>query len=448
VAARETDTAVRCWVTACSSGEEAYTLAILLVEECERVGKRLDIKVFATDMAERTLKNARLGVFPGGIEAEITPDRLEQFFRREDAVYRVRQELRELVVFAPQNVLQDPPFSRLDIVTCRNLLIYLEGNVQRRVLSLLHFGLREGGALLLGTSETTAGVEDLFEPIDKKARIFRRIGPTRHGSVDFPLPRAVATPDGRLETRSATRPSLTALTSRALLDHHLPAAITIDRDFRIVYFHGDTDPYLMQPRGEATRDLFALLRESVRGAVRIALQRAAAENAPVSVLDGWLEIDGRPRQRILVTASPLDNGTVPDHFVISFQERGDYTPPTLATPASRTQSVNDAELLRVRDELQSAVEELQTSNEELKAAHEEMVSINEELQSTNEELETSREEMQSLNEELTTVNAQLQAKMEEHQAARDDLASLLTSSDIAVLFLDTMFQIRRFAEGV
>jgi len=448
VASRDPDTAVRCWVTACSSGEEAYSLAILLVEECERVGKRLDIKVFATDMAERTLQNARHGVFPGGIEAEVPPDRLERFFRREDAVYRVRQELRELVVFAPQNVLQDPPFSRLDIVTCRNLLIYLEGSVQQRVLALLHFGLREGGALLLGTSETVAGAEDLFEPIDKKARIFRRIGPTRHGSIDFPQPRAVATGDARADIRAGGRPSLGALTARVLLAHHLPAAITIDRDFRIVYFHGDTDPFLMQPRGEATRDLFALLRESVRGAVRSALQRAAAENAPFSVLDGWLETDGGPRQRILVTASPMENGDAADHFVISFQERGDYTPPAPVTAAPSAQGRGDAELLRVRDELQSTVEELQTSNEELKAAHEEMVSINEELQSTNEELETSREEMQSLNEELTTVNAQLQAKMEEHQAARDDLASLLTSTDIAVLFLDTQFRIRRFTPAV
>ena len=156
-------------------------------------------------MAERTLQNARHGVFPGGIEAEIPPERLERFFQPEDAVYRVRQELRELVVFAPQNVLQDPPFSRLDIVTCRNLLIYLEPSVQQRVLALLHFGLREGGALFLGTSETIAGAEDLFEPIDKKARIFRRVGPTRHGSIDFPLPRTVAIGEAHRRTSADGR---------------------------------------------------------------------------------------------------------------------------------------------------------------------------------------------------------------------------------------------------
>ncbi len=191
VDAREPGASVRAWVTACSSGEEAYTLAMLLVEEADRAGKQLDIKVFATDLADRALAHARAGIYPGGIESEITVERLERFFSRDDSVYRVRPELRDRVVFAPQNVLQDPPFSRLDIATCRNLMIYLEPEVQSRVLALLHFGLREGGALFLGSSETIAGTEDLYEVIDKKARIYRRVGPTRHGSVDFPLPHPI-----------------------------------------------------------------------------------------------------------------------------------------------------------------------------------------------------------------------------------------------------------------
>ena len=189
LANREPNSQVRCWVTACSSGEEAYTLAMLLVEEAERIRKPLDIKIFATDTAQRTLANARAGIYPGGIEAEISPQRLDRFFHREDAVYRVRQELRQMVVFAPQNILQDPPFSRLDIATCRNLLIYLEPPVQARLLSMLHFGLRQGGALFLGTSETVGDGDGLFDVIDKKSRIYRRMGPTRHGVLEFPLPR-------------------------------------------------------------------------------------------------------------------------------------------------------------------------------------------------------------------------------------------------------------------
>lgn len=454
IAARENESSIRCWVTACSSGEEAYSLAILLAEEAERSGKRLDIKVFATDMAERTLQNARNGVFPGGIETEMSPERLERFFQKEDAVYRVRPELREYVVFAPQNLLQDPPFSRLDIATCRNLLIYLEPVVQQRVLRLLHFGLREGGALFLGTSESaTTPIDDMFEPLDKKARIFRRVGPTRHGAVEFPLPSAVGGARGARslpESRSApaARPSLPQLITRALLEDHAPAAVAVDRDHRIVFYHGKTEAFLTAPRGEPTRDLLVLARESVRGAIRTALHRAVSENAPVTVMDGWIETEPGMRARVAVTASPLASRSTPDHFVVSFREYGEMRAESGEPSRDGTAQQAEEELRRTRDELQSTIEELQTSNEELKASHEEVTSTNEELQSTNEELETSREEMQSLNEELSTVNSQLHAKIDEHQAARNDLSSLLTSTDIAVLFLDTRFRIRRFTPPV
>jgi two-component system CheB/CheR fusion protein len=460
VNAREAESSVRCWVSACSSGEEAYSLAITLVEEAERAGKQLDIKVFATDMAERTLQNARNGIYPGGIESEMPPERLERFFEKVDAVYRVRRDLRELVIFAPQNVLQDPPFSRLDIVSCRNLLIYLEPDVQRRVLALLHFGLREGGALFLGTSETIGGVEDMFEPIDKRWRIYRRVGRTRHGIADFPLPHGLLVPRGegppgvpglQRYPRKAARPSLAQLTQETLLERHTPAAVTVDRDYRIAYFHGNTAPFLFHPSGEPTRDLMSLVREGVRGAVRVALQRASAEGTEARSADAWIEGE-TGRRRVTVTVSPLAADRDSDYLVVSFraEEAAPFTGAAatsaeargMETAAERT--VTQEELRRTREELQSTIEELQTSNEELKASQEELTSINEELQSTNEELETSKEEMQSLNEELTTVNAQLQAKMEEHQEATNDLTALLTSTDIAVLFLDTRLHIRRF----
>lgn len=465
VEARENESSIRCWVTACSSGEEAYSLAILLAEEVDRSGKRLDVKVFATDMAERTLQNARNGVYPGGIETEMSPERLERFFQKEDAVYRVRQELREYVVFAPQNLLQDPPFSRLDIATCRNLLIYLEPVIQQRVLRLLHFGLREGGALFLGTSETAVTpLDDLFEPIDKKARIFRRIGPTRHGAVEFPLPAVLNGPRGaraQSDTQAPTaRQSLGQLITRSLLADHTPAAVAVDRDNHIVFYHGNTEAFLAAPRGEPTRDLLALARDGIRGAIRTALHRATSENTSVTVMDAWIETQPGRRLRIGVTASPLDARSAPDHFVVSFRKYGEMNPgsgeprgerggESRGEPAVAGSAENaDDELRRMGDELQSTIEELQTSNEELKASHEEVTSTNEELQSTNEELETGREEMQSLNEELSTVNGQLQSKIEEHQAARNDLSSLLTSTDIAVLFLDTRFRIRRFTPPV
>ncbi|HEY7116338.1 MAG TPA: CheR family methyltransferase, partial [Tepidisphaeraceae bacterium] len=445
-------------ITACSSGEEAYTLAMLIAEVAEHLGKQLDIKIFATDTAERSLQQARAGAYPMGIEAEVSAERLERFFERDDALYRVKKELREMVVFAPQNVLQDPPFSRLDICTCRNLLIYLEPDMQRRVLALIHFGLRDGGALFLGTSETAGGIDEMFEPVDKKWRIFRRVGPTRHGAVEFPLPRlaALLAEREREYGRPPTaRASVVQLTHRALLERYAPAAVAIDREHRVVYFHGQADRFLVQPQGEPTRELLQLCRDSVRGAVHAALDQALEDGVEGTghARDGIIETD-QGRRRVWVTVSPLEPRTSSGFLLVSFEEREELAPvppPPLTRGGAAGQVEHQAlreELQRIRDELQSTIQELQGSNEELKASNEEVTSINEELQSTNEELETSKEELQSLNEELTTVNAQLEGKVEELEAMSNDLASLLSSTDIAVIFLDTRFRIRRYTPAV
>ncbi len=446
VADRPAGGPIRAWVAACATGDEAYTLAMLLVEAAETAGKQFDIKVFATDMAERALGHARSGVFPGGIESEVSPDRLDRFFERDDSTYRVKRELRERVIFAPQNILQDPPFSRLDIVTCRNLLIYLEPDVQRRVLSLLHFGLRDGGALLLGGSESIGAREDEFEPIDKRHRLFRRVGPTRHGILDFPAPGSLFPAAGDTGPARPPRVSVAQLANRVLLDHHTPAAVVVDRDGQIIYFHGNTGRYLDQPRGEPTREVLALANDQVRGAARTALQSAAAQNRAVTVRDGLIETP-TGRRRVEVAAVPLDHRPGQALFLLTFADHPEPPPPPSPTDADAGRLLAD-DLQRVRDELQSTIEELQTSNEEMKASHEEVTSINEELQSTNEELETSKEELQSLNEELTTVNAQLEAKMEELEGTTNDLGSLLSSTDIAVIFLDTQFRIRRYTPAV
>ncbi|MCC6493553.1 MAG: PAS domain-containing protein, partial [Pirellulales bacterium] len=447
IAAREEGSSIRCWVTACSSGEDAYSLSMLLWEAAEAANKTFDIKVFATDTAERSLSRARTGMFPLGIEAEVSPERLGRFFDRDDAIYRVKKELRELVVFAPQNVIQDPPFSKLDICTCRNLLIYLEPELQLRVLALLHFGLREGGALFLGSSETVNGVEDLYETVDKRARIFRRIGPTRHGAVDFAFPQAHAeTPTESVLLRTGGRLTVAQLTHRKLMDCYTPPAVTIDREHRVVYFHGDTAPYLAQPAGEPTRELLLLAREHLRGTVRAALDQAVTENRKATARDGVFETQAG-RFRVEVAVEPLESKLASGYYVVTFHEVREPRP--VVVEGGKQEVVElEAELARVRDELQSTIEELQTSSEEMRASNEETMSINEELQSTNEELETSKEELQSLNEELTTVNVQLQTKIEEHEATSNDLSSLLSSTDIAVIFLDTRFRIRRYTPAV
>ncbi len=457
VAEREPGSQVRAWVTACSSGEEAYTLAMLLLEEAERAGKALGIKVFATDMATRPLQQARAGIFPGGIESEVDPQRLEKFFEKVDSVYRIKPHLRECVVFAPQDVLEDPPFSKLDIVSCRNLLIYLEPEVQQRVLSLLHFGLREGGALFLGSSETVGAAEGMYDVIDKQSRIFRRVGPTRRGLMDFVLPRLHrGDPNARRksaefqppELRGAGRSSIGSLTARTLLEKHIHAAVTVNRGNNIVYFHGNTRAFLEQPVGEPTGDLFQLAREELRGPIRVALHRCAAENEIVTVLDGRIKNGPDKQARVAITVSPLwsDDGANTDYFVVSFEQMEAHEGDPLA--AEVDPDLAAGQLRSIRDELETTIEQLQSSNEELKTSNEEVISINEELQSTNEELETSKEEMQSLNEELVTINAQLQVKIDESQTANNDLTALIGSTDIGVLFLDMNFAIRRYTSAV
>lgn len=455
---------LRAWVSACASGEEPYSLAMLIAEEMARTGKQLDVKIFATDTADRSLALARAGVYPDGIEGDITLERLDRFFDSVDHVYRIKKEIRDMVVFATQDLLVDPPFSRLDLCTCRNLLIYLEPPVQDRVLSLLHFSLREGGVLFLGTAETPGVVEELFEVVSKRWRIYRRSGAANLPSIERALPPRpgakvhVALP-GALPT--STPPASIAMpVQRALLEQFGPPTVVIDAQDRVVYYHGDSSTFLMQS-GEPTRGLYDMLRAGLRPIVRSAVRQALADRRAVTVSSGPTETP-EGVARVHVTAAPLAAVPGVEHVRVSFDARlesgsgpapvGGLLPVALVPPAWAVTDAAvgelEAELRTVRRELQQTVAAFEATHEDLKASNEEVTSINEELQSANEELETSKEELQSLNEELRTVNGQLQEKVAELESATDDLSNLLGSTDIAVLFLGTDLRVRRFTPAL
>ncbi|HEV7135141.1 MAG TPA: chemotaxis protein CheB [Steroidobacteraceae bacterium] len=449
---------LRAWVAACASGEEPYTLAMLIAEEAERAGKNLDVKIFATDTADKSLVLARAGVYPGGIEGNLSPERLEKFFDKEEHTYRIKKVLREQVVFAPQDLLTDPPFSRVDIVACRNLLIYLEPEAQRRVLTLLHFALREGGYLFLGNAETLGHADTLFEVVSKRWRIYRRTGPT-HRFAELPalsarMP-AVRTA-GRVAPVPIVRASGPTPIQAALLEE-LPPTAVVDANERVVYFQGDTTPFLLHPSGEATQNLLELVRVPLRSAARSALRQSFAEKRPITVQTD----SGEDGSHIAITAAPLKHRHPTQHFRVSFQRMEQASGQGAAVSehplaVSAAQAVNplrgdpllEEELRQVRAELQASLEAFEASTEELKASNEEVTSVNEELQSANEELETSKEELQALNEELVTVNAQLQSKVLELEALTDDLHNLLSSTDIAVVFLDRELTVRRFTPAM
>ncbi len=434
-------------------GEEAYTLAMLISEQAVIVGKKFDVKIFATDAREDNLKTARDGIYPAAAVTGLSATRQRVFFDKLDATYQVKKDIRSMVVFAPQNLLRDPPFSHLDLVTCRNLLIYLEPEAQQSIIALFHFSLEEGGTLLLGNTETLGRHEAMFEIISKKWRIFRRAGPARLEIINFPVLRGIA---HLSKTNEVPPPQLTTglltpageIARRALLEHFAPAAVLIDRNCRVVYFHGSTGNYLEQPTGEPSKDLFLMTRDGLTGKLRAAVRTAIAENRNIQVSVNIKH--GTTLSPVQVTVSPLAAGsTGHGHILISF------SPEAVDNSGAHTAVSNNLvadttlqdELKALRNELQNTIEHLETTNEELKASNEEATSMNEELQSTNEELETSKEEMQSFNEELHTVNSQLQHKVRELEDSANDLNNLLAGTETATLFVDAKLCVKWFSPG-
>ena len=454
LAARSPGHTLRVWVPGCSTGEEAYSLAMVFKEAVEqaKLNGGFQLQIYATDLDRDAIGKARQGVFPGTIAADVSPERLSRFFTKDEQGYRLRKEIRERVIFAPQNLILDPPFTKLDLLSCRNLLIYLTPEVQKKLMPLFHYSLSPGGILFLGSAETIGDFAELFAQLDGRARLFRRQESVpRLERLEFPAAFSAAQPSGPEGQPAAKLAfSLQSLADRLVLQHYAPPAVLVNAKGDILYISGRTGKYLEPAAGKANWNLFAMAREGLRYELSGGFQKALRQSASVTLRGLKVETNGR-EQCVDVTVQQLaEPGPLQGAVIFVFT---DVASPVFAPAAARASKASarrprqaelEQELLRVRAAANATHEEMQTSQEELRSANEELQSTNEELQSTNEELSTSKEEMQSMNEELQTLNTELQAKVEELSQASNDMKNLLDSTNIATLFLDQDLNVRRF----
>jgi two-component system CheB/CheR fusion protein len=460
---RSPGSALRIWVAGCSTGEEVYSLAISLLEYLGGRPDPFPIKILATDLNEAALEKARTGAYIENIEIDVSPERLRRFFVRIDGQYQISKAVRDFCVFSRHNMAQDPPFSHLDLVSCRNVLIYMDTPLQQRVLPVLHYALNPNGFLFLGASENTAAAPDLFEPLDSKHRIFTKKPASRGMLLDFAnFVHSEGT--GPLEAR-VHRPGLwTALdvqkeADRLVLSRYAPVGVVTDENMIVLQFRGHTGAYLEPAPGMASLDLFRMLREGLLSEVRTAVNRAKVENTPVT-REGVRIVEGNRIRLIKVEVTPFK---VPPSgsrcFLILFQDipsaemrlpaaenqaEGEDTPSSPDGQADQQVAQLQQEITALREYLQSVVEEQESTNEELKSANEEILSANEELQSTNEELQTAKEEAQSANEELATVNEELRHRNVEQAKLNNDLINLLSGVNIPIVMVSRDLKIRRF----
>jgi len=444
------DDTVRVWIPACSTGEEAYSIAILLREQMPRAPSAPKLQIFASDIDEQSLQIALMGRFPATIAKDVSEERLDRYFVREDGTYRIASELREICLFSSHNLLRDAPFSKLDLISCRNLLIYLTPELQNRLIPLFHYALNDSGYLFLGTSENVTRHSRLFSTVDKQHRIFKRRPLVERRLPEFPL----TAPDSRRLAANASRApgerqSLQSLAERQLLERYSPAYVVINTDGELLHGSGRTGKYLELPPGVPRIEIFSMARPGLRPELRAAVHRAVSSGQVAVQRNVTVGTNGG-RQTVDLIVHPIHADGAEDRlYMVVFQDVGGIKAVEPETEGvEELESANlrqlDAELRATRERLQTTTEELESSNEELKSANEELSSMNEELQSANEELETSKEELQSINEELQTVNAELNARVEELSRANSDIANLLESTQIATVFLDRGLTIKSF----
>lgn len=449
--------ALRAWSAGCSTGEEAYSLAMVFKEAVEQIkpAKNIILHIFATDLDRETIDKARQGFYPANITADVSPERLKRFFIKEDSGYRIVKEIREMVTFATQNVIMDPPFTKLDILVCRNLLIYLTPELQRKLLPLFHYTLNPGGVLFLGNSETISTFTELFVPLNVKLRLFRKLESVLQAEpAAFPA-FFVHTQPGVSKELNMLKPAtnLQSFADQLLLQRFSPPAVLVNNKGDILYISGRTGKYLEPAAGKANWNIFAMARAGLRFDLGNAFQKALRQKGAVTVRNLTVsESSGTHKVDITVTVIE-EPEALKGMVMIVFTDVAAPSEKKVKAGA-KTAPVSPARVLELeqevrhlREELQTTREEMQSSQEELKSANEELQSTNEELQSTNEELTTSREEMQSMNEELQTVNAEQQSKMDEMSWINSDMKNLLNSTQIVTVFLDNDLHIRRFTTG-
>lgn len=445
---------IRVWVPGCSTGEEVYSVAILLLEHLQGVRARPSVQCFATDIDDAAIALARAASYPAGMLRDVNPERLDRYFTGDGTTYTLTKEVRDLCIFSSHSVIRDPPFSRIDLISCRNLLIYLDTDLQTQLVPVFHYALRPGGYLFLGSSENLTRHSELFTPIDKRHRIFqRRDNAANIGGFSLVMP---GTRPLQLQQRTLVRTidglPLRQSVERHILERFAPAHVVVNRTGDIVHYSTRTSKYLENAAGTPTRQVVAMARRGLRLELRSALNEAIETRRAHSRQGLTIEVEDRT-QAVDLTVEPLPELDGEPLFLIVFTDAG--TPRGVEAqidhPELREQADVDAlehELRDTRERLQSMVEEYETALEELKSANEELVSTNEELQSTNEELETSREETQSINEELNTVNSELHRKVEELDRTNDDLRNLFESTPIGTVFLDRHMVIRTFTPAI
>ena len=447
---------VRIWVPGCATGEEAYSLAIILDEAIEQTRRQVQVQIFATDLNNDAIEFARHATYPDGIVNHVSEMRLARYFIKNDHSYKVKKTIRDMVVFAVHDLIKDPPFSRLDMLSCRNLLIYMDGVLQKKLLPLFHYTLAPAGCLFLGTSETVGEHTHLLTPVSNRWKIYRRKDVRFGIPVDFPNASTYRSPmGGTAQPKRVGNPfDMRQLAERIVLENYAPPSVLINEAYEILYFIGDTSHFLSPPSGEPSFQLLKMAREELRYKLSALLHKVVKQRQ--TMIKEEVQIRRNEQlYKVVITIRPLQESDFEeDLYIVIFDEGfNPPTPPITENPAEKDNfdprlSHLEKELQTTREYLQTTIEELETSNEELKSTNEELQSVNEELQSTNEELETSKEELQSTNEELVAVNSELQKKVDELSDVNNDISNLLGSTEIGTIFLDTEICIKRFTPTV